>query len=107
MSSKKGFTVMVYIWLILGFFLLVKGADLFVDGASNAAKLLRIPSIIIGLTVVAMGTSLPEASVSVTAALAGRNELSLSNVVGSNIFNLIVVVGASALLHPIAVQASV
>lgn len=98
---------MVYIWLILGFFLLVKGADLFVDGASNAAKLLRIPSIIIGLTVVAMGTSLPEASVSVTAALAGRNELSLSNVVGSNIFNLIVVVGASALLHPIAVQASV
>lgn len=98
---------MVYVWLLLGFFLLVKGADLFVDGASGIAKLLRIPSIIIGLTVVAMGTSLPEASVSVTAALAGKNELSLSNVIGSNIFNLIVVVGASALLRPIAVQASV
>lgn len=98
---------MVYVLLILGFVLLVKGADFFVDGASNVAKLFRIPSIIIGLTVVAMGTSLPEASVSVTAALAGQNELSLSNVVGSNIFNLIVVVGASALLHPVAVQASV
>lgn len=98
---------MQYLLLIIGFILLIKGADFFVEGAASTAKILRIPSIIIGLTVVAMGTSLPEASVSVTAALAGKNELSLSNVVGSNIFNLLVVTGASALLRPIAVQKAV
>lgn len=96
-----------YLFLLLGFILLIKGADLFVEGSSNIARLLRIPSIIIGLTVVAFGTSMPEASVSVTAALSGKNDLSLSNVIGSNIFNLLIVVGASAAIHPIKVQPSV
>ncbi len=77
--------------LLVGFALLVKGADLFVDGSSGVAQLLRVPSVVIGLTVVAMGTSLPEASVSITAGLAGNNGLSLGNVIGSNIFNLMVV----------------
>ena len=99
--------MMKFLFLLLGFFLLIKGADLFVEGSSGIARLLRIPSIIIGLTVVAFGTSLPEASVSITAALAGKNDLSLSNVIGSNIFNLLIVVGASAAIRPMKVQDSV
>lgn len=96
-----------YLLLLLGFVFLIKGADLFVDGSSNIAKLLKVPTLIIGLTIVAMGTSLPEASVSVTAALAGQNELSLSNVLGSNIFNLLVVSGACAMVYPLMVEPSV
>lgn len=96
-----------YVILLLGFLLLIKGADLFVEGSSSVAKLLKIPSIIIGLTIVAFGTSMPEASVSISAALAGKNELSFSNVIGSNIFNLLVVAGMSAVLKPIRVQKSV
>ena len=96
-----------YLFLLAGFVLLIKGADLFVEGSSAIARLLRIPSIIIGLTVVAFGTSMPEASVSITAALAGKNDLSLSNVVGSDIFNLLIVVGVSAVIHPMRVQTSV
>ena len=86
--------------LALGFLLLVKGADFFVSGSSSVARRLRIPPVVIGLTIVAMGTSMPEASVSVTAALAGSNEIALSNVVGSNIFNLLAVAGAAALICP-------
>jgi cation:H+ antiporter len=93
-----------YVLLIVGFVCLIKGADLFVDGSSNVAKLLKVPSIIIGLTVVAFGTSMPEASVSISSALQGANELAVSNVVGSNIFNLLVVLGASALILPVCVQ---
>ena len=93
-----------YVLLVVGFVCLIKGADLFVDGSSNVAKLLKVPSIIIGLTVVAFGTSMPEASVSISSALAGANELAVSNVVGSNIFNLLVVLGASALILPVCVQ---
>lgn len=93
--------------LISGFFLLIKGADLFVTGSASIAKKFRIPSIVIGLTIVALGTSLPEASVSITAALTGRNELSVSNVIGSNIFNLMIVIGASAILHPIEMKQSI
>lgn len=96
-----------YVLLIIGFILLVKGADYFVEGSSNIAKLLKVPSIIIGLTIVAMGTSLPEASVSVNAALTGANELAVSNVIGSNIFNLLVVVGLSAVVMPMKVKRSV
>ena len=99
--------MMKFLFLLLGFFLLVKGADLFVEGSSGIARLLRIPSIIIGLTVVAFGTSMPEASVSITAALAGKNDLSLSNVIGSNIFNLLIVVGVSAAIRPMKIQDSV
>lgn len=90
--------------LVIGFVLLIKGADFFVEGSSSVAKRLRVPSIIIGLTIVAMGTSLPECAVSVTAALANNNALAVSNVVGSNIFNLMVVCGACALFAPLAVQ---
>ena len=91
---------MMYLLLIMGFFLLVKGADVFVDGSSSVAKNLHVPAIIIGLTVVAFGTSCPEAAVSITASIQKRNGISLGNVIGSNIFNLMVVAGLSAVLQP-------
>ena len=86
--------------LLVGFLCLVKGADFFVAGSSAVARRLYIPPVVIGLTIVAMGTSMPEASVSITAALAGSNEIALSNVIGSNIFNLLFVAGAAALICP-------
>ena len=92
---------MEYILLIVGFVLLIKGADLFVDGASSVAAKLKVPSLIIGLTVVSIGTSLPEAAVSVSASLSGNNSISLGNVIGSNIFNLLMVVGVSSAILPI------
>lgn len=92
------------ILLIGGFFFLVKGADLFVDGSSSVAKIFKIPSVIIGLTIVSIGTSLPEAAVSITSSLQGSYDLSIANVIGSNIFNLLVVVGASALICPFVVD---
>ncbi len=91
---------MMYLLLIVGFILLVKGADMFVDGSSSIAGILKVPSLIIGLTIVAMGTSAPEASVSITAGLAGNADISLGNVVGSNIFNVLMVVGLCALIFP-------
>lgn len=96
--------LMLVVWLLVGFVCLVKGADFFVDGSSSVAKTFKIPSVIIGLTIVAMGTSLPETAVSVTAALKGENAIAVSNVVGSNIFNLMVVVGACALIKPVGVN---
>lgn len=95
---------MDYILLIIGFVLLIKGADFFVDGSSSVARILKVPTIIIGLTVVAFGTSMPELSVSVTAALRGSNDLAVSNVLGSNIFNLLVVLGCCALVKPVAAK---
>lgn len=93
--------------LLIGFVLLVKGADYFVEGSSSVARRLKIPSIVVGLTIVAMGTSLPELAVSLSAALSGANEIAVSNVVGSNLFNLIVVLGVCAVISPIAVDKSV
>ena len=90
--------------LIIGFALLMKGADYFVEGSSSVAKQLHVPSMIIGMTIVAMGTSLPECAVSVTASLTGNNTLAVSNVVGSNIFNLMVVCGACALFAPLMIE---
>ena len=90
--------------LIVGFVLLIKGADIFVDGASNVAYNLKIPTIIVGLTIVAFGTSAPEAAVSITSAFAKTNALSLGNVVGSNIFNILAVVGISALVGTLTVD---
>lgn len=90
--------------LLVGFVLLIKGADFFVEGSSTVAKKLHIPSIIVGLTIVAMGTSLPELAVSATASLDGNNAIAISNVVGSNMFNLIVVCGACALFAPLAIS---
>lgn len=92
---------MEYILLIVGFVLLIKGADLFVDGASSVAAKLKVPSLIIGLTVVSLGTSMPEAAVSISASLSGDNGISLGNVIGSNIFNLLMVVGVSSAILPI------
>ncbi len=93
--------------LIVGFVLLIKGADFFVDGSSSLAKKLKVPSLIIGLTIVAMGTSLPELSVSITASAVGSNALAVSNVIGSNIFNLIVVLGICAVTAPLEVGENV
>ncbi|MDD7516769.1 calcium/sodium antiporter [Ruminococcus flavefaciens] len=92
-----------YVLLIVGFVFLIKGADFFVDGSSAVAKRLKVPALIIGMTIVAMGTSLPETSVSVSASVLGKNDLAISNVVGSNIFNLMVVCGVCAVLCPMAV----
>jgi len=90
-----------YIILVVGFFLLIKGADIFVDGASNIAKKIGIPSVIVGLTIVSLGTSAPELSVSIVSALQGTNELVIGNVLGSNIFNTLVVLGGTAIAAPI------
>ena len=98
---------MEFLVLALGVVLLVKGADWFVGGAAALARHLRIPSIVVGLTIVALGTSLPELAVSLTAAVRGSNAIALGNVLGSNIVNLLMVIGLSALIHPIRVQPSV
>lgn len=98
---------MSYILLVVGFIFLIKGADFFVDGASAIAKALKIPSLIIGLTIVAFGTSAPEAAVSITGAFAGANDITVGNVVGSNIFNLLVVVGVAAFICPLKVKKSI
>ncbi len=95
---------MEYLLLVIGFVLLIKGADFFVDGSSSVAKRLRVPSLIIGMTIVAMGTSLPECSVSISAALAHNTGVAVGNAVGSNIFNLMVVCGFCALFCPLTVN---
>ena len=95
---------MDFLLLLVGFVLLIKGADYFVEGSSSLAKIMKIPAVIIGLTIVAMGTSAPEASVSINAALAGNNDIAISNVIGSNIFNGMVVVGVCAIMQKFAVN---
>lgn len=92
--------------LILGLVLLVKGSDLFVDGASGIAQRLRVPPILIGLTVVAFGTSAPEAAISLTAALRGSADISIGNILGSNILNILLILGISACLRALPVPAS-
>ena len=96
--------IVVLLCLIVGFVFLVKGADLFVEGSSSVAERFKVPSLIIGLTIVAMGTSLPETAVSVAASIAHNNTLAVSNVTGSNIFNLMVVIGVCALMTPVVVD---
>ena len=91
------------ILLIVGFVLLVKGADFFVEGAADLARKLKIPSLVVGLTIVALGTSAPELAVSISASCSGANSMAVSNVVGSNIFNLLVVLGVCALIKPVGV----
>lgn len=94
-------SIITIIMLLVGFVFLIKGADLFVEGASDLATKLKIPSLIIGLTIVAFGTSAPEAAVSISSALSGSNAIAVSNVVGSNIFNLLAVIGITAILYKI------
>ena len=96
--------VLPYVVLVVSFFALIKGADIFVEGASSLAKKLGVPSIIIGLTVVAMGTSAPEAAVSISAATTGNNGIALGNVIGSNIFNLLVVLGVCMVITKLPTQ---
>jgi cation:H+ antiporter len=90
--------------LVIGFVALIKGADYFVEGSAAVAKKFNIPGVIIGLTIVAMGTSAPELAVSISAGLSGSNEIAISNVIGSNIFNLMVVLGVCCILSPVAVD---
>lgn len=99
--------VLPYILLIVGFAALIKGADFFVEGACSIAKKLKVPDLIIGLTVVAMGTSAPELAVSVSAALGGSTDIAIGNVVGSNLLNILVILGLSSVIVPIAVDKSV
>ena len=95
---------MTYFLFILGFIFLIKGADFLVDGASSLSKRLGISSLIIGLTVVAFGTSAPELVVSVLASLEGHNELAIGNIIGSNTANVLLILGVSALIAPLAVK---
>ena len=96
-----------FVLLIVGFVLLVKGADFFVDGSSSIAKFMKIPSIVIGLTIVAFGTSAPEAAVSIIAGINGSNDIAVGNVIGSNMFNLLVVLGVSAAIKPVSIDGQI
>lgn len=93
--------------LIVGFVFLIKGSDFFVDGASSIASILKVPTIIVGLTIVAFGTSAPEAAVSITSSLTGNNAMAVSNVIGSNMFNILMVIGIAALLSDLLMEKSV
>ena len=93
--------------LLVGFVFLIKGSDFFVDGASSIASHLKIPTIIVGLTIVAFGTSAPEAAVSITSSLTGSNAMAVSNVIGSNLFNMLMVIGIAALLSNLLMEKSV
>ena len=91
--------------LLIGFLFLIKGSDFFfVDGSSSIASILKIPTIIVGLTIVAFGTSAPEAAVSITSSFTGNNALAVSNVIGSNLFNMLVVIGVGALLSNLLME---
>ena len=92
--------------LAIGFVMLVKGADWFVDGASGIAEKFHIPQLIIGLTIVAMGTSAPEAAVSISAAIKGNAEITIGNIVGSNILNILIILGLSSVITSLAVAKS-
>ncbi len=96
--------ILFFLLLIVGFVALIKGADWFVDGSAGLARIFKVPGVIIGLTVVAMGTSAPELAVSTAAAISGSNEIALSNVVGSNLFNLLMVLGICAIIHKVPVD---
>lgn len=93
--------------ILAGFVLLIKGADFFVEGAASLARKLKIPSLVVGLTIVALGTSCPELAVSVSSSLSGANSMAVGNVVGSNLFNLLVVLGVCAAITPVMVSKDV
>ncbi len=94
------------LFLIIGMALLIKGADFFVSGASEIAKRLKVPSMFIGLTIVAIGTSMPELSVSIASAISGSIDMSVGNIVGSNLFNMLVILGVVSLVSPLKVHAN-
>ncbi|WP_288221925.1 calcium/sodium antiporter [uncultured Clostridium sp.] len=97
---------MSYLILIIGFILLIKGADIFVEGASNIAKKFGIPPIVVGLTIVSIGTSAPELAVSLIASFEGNNGITIGNVLGSNIFNTLMVLGVTSIITPILIKKS-
>ena len=94
---------LVLVCLVIGFVLLIKGADFFVEGSSSAAKRLHVPSIIIGLTIVSIGTSLPELVTSIVAARKNEVDMALGNAIGSNIFNILMVLGIASAISPMAI----
>ncbi len=98
--------VLQLLLMAVGFVLLVKGADWFVEGAGKVAEKFGIPQLVVGLTIVAMGTSLPEAAVSTSAALKGSVEITIGNVLGSNAMNVLLILGITSLISPLAVQVS-
>ncbi len=98
--------MLTYFLFILGFVLLIKGADLLVDGASSIAKKLNVSDLVIGLTVVAFGTSTPELFVNVFASIQGNTEIAIGNILGSNIANILLILGISAIIFPLAVQST-
>ena len=98
--------IIEFLLLLLGFILLTKGSDLFVDGASEFARYLHIPQLIIGLTIVGMGTSAPEAAVSIRSALENSADLSIGNIVGSNILNILIILGICSLIAFIPIEKS-
>ena len=103
-SYALRFFMLVYVLFIIGFGLLIKGADWLVDGASSFAKKLKIPAIVIGLTIVAFGTSMPELIVNIFASAKGQVDLAFGNVIGSNISNILLILGISAIIYPLAVK---
>ena len=103
----NGGTSMTYVWLVVGFVLLIKGADWFVDSASAMAKKLRISPIIIGMTIVSLGTSAPEVVVSIIASLEGNGDMVAGNIVGSNIANVTMILGLTVVVSPIVVERGV
>lgn len=106
MSSTVMVVALQFLLLVVGFALLMKGADWFVEGASEIADRFGIPQLVIGLTIVAMGTSLPEAAVSISAALKGSADITIGNVVGSNILNVLIILGLTGAICNVAVQKS-
>lgn len=95
---------MVYVLFVVGFVVLIKGADLLVDGASSIGKRLKMPAIVIGLTIVSFGTSLPELLVNIFASFSGSSELAIGNVLGSNVANILLILGVSALITPLPIN---
>jgi len=94
------------LFLVIGMVLLIKGADFFVDGASSVAKKLKVPTLFIGLTIVALGTSLPELSVSVASAVKNSIDMSVGNIVGSNMMNMLLILGIVILIKPVPISKS-
>lgn len=98
--------MMTYFLFIMGFIILIKGADLLVEGASSVAKRLNVSSLVIGLTIVAFGTSTPELFVNVFASIQGNSEIAIGNILGSNIANILLILGVSAIIYPLTVQST-
>ncbi len=103
-ANKKTVTMLTYILFIVGFFILIKGADLLVDGSSSIARKLNISNIVIGLTIVAFGTSTPEFIVNIFASINGNTEIAIGNVLGSNIANILLILGIAAIIYPISAK---